>query len=119
MLVAFIQEYFEVDIEDESEKSVAKDIVKLFLNLNENKTELLDKLIAMDKTYSYSQYEIKFPIEDTSDSDDMLVDEEGSNPNTNEAEDVVKLIVESKPIHKNEPEVDEEGFTIVKKKKKY
>ena len=80
MLYDFLSENYDTYLEDESEQLVARSLKKLYTEINENKTEFIDKLREVDKTFNYSVYSIKFPIEEIQDeiktNDKMEVDNE-------------------------------------------
>ena len=95
LLLSFFQDFFDTYLEDESEKIVAKNLIKLFKEIKEDKTEYLDKLREFDKTFNYKIYNIEFPIVDIPVEEDVKME---------------KLTIQNEP--------DEEGFIEVGKKKK-
>jgi hypothetical protein len=105
MLFSFYQEFFDIDLDDESEKFVAKSLIRLYEDINTNKLEYLEKLKTIDKTFNYKFYSIEFPINMNKLQEkipDLIADELEH-----------KMIIEK---YDNIP--DEEGFIEVKKKKK-
>ena len=109
LIFCFFQEFFDVDLEDDSERNVAKNLIKLFDEITESKFDYLDRLRSIDKTFNYSTYFIQFPIvmEETQlikdFEDQMEIDDGGKKSN----------------VSNKQTEMDDEGFVIVKKKKKY
>jgi hypothetical protein len=95
LLQSFFEDFFETFLEDDSKDIVAKNLIKLFRELKEGKTEFLDKLREVDKTFNYKIYSIEFPIVD------IPVEEEVK---------IEKLTIQNEP--------DEDGFVEVGKKKK-
>jgi hypothetical protein len=109
MLYFFIEEFFEVGLEDESENDVAKTLVRLYTQLQSGETACLNKLIEIDQRPNTYNYSISFPIQESlllakQLDQQMIIDDEDINTNIN------------KKREENEP--DEEGFIEVKKKKK-
>jgi hypothetical protein len=112
LIFCFFQEFFDVDLEDDSERFVAKNLIKLYGELKSNKLEYLERLRQVDKTFNYSTYYIKFPIviEETK----LIKDFENQM-----AIDEVENTQNNKVNNNKKEEMDDEGFVIVKKKKKY
>jgi hypothetical protein len=96
MLYDFLSENFDTYLEDESESLVARSLTRLYTELKENKSEYLNRLREIDKTFNYSAYSIKFPIE--------IVETDTQDLQTG--------------VEKMKIEPDEEGFVEVKKGKK-
>jgi hypothetical protein len=97
MLYEFLTDNFDTFLEDDSEKLVARSLIRLFNEIKENNFEYINKLREGDKTYNYSVFSIKFPIEN---NEDINMDEKPKDDN------------------KMDVEPDEEGFVEVKKGKK-
>jgi hypothetical protein len=98
LIFCFVQEFFDVDLEDDSERQIAKNLIKLYNEIfKENKTEFIDRLRTIDKTFNYSNYSIAFPI---------IVQEK-------------VLVKDFENKMKIDKEEDDEGFVVVKKGKKY
>jgi hypothetical protein len=95
LLISFFQDFFDTYLEDDSEKAVAKSIIRLFKELKEGKTEFLDNLREINKKFNYKIYSIEFPIIDVPVEEEVKIE---------------KLTI------KNDP--DEDGFIEVGKKKK-
>jgi hypothetical protein len=95
MLYEFLCDNYDTYLEDKSEELVAKSLKRLFDELISGKNEYLNKLREQDKTFNYSVYSIKFPIEESTEDVEMAVE---------------KLKIENEP--------DEDGFVEVKKGKK-
>lgn len=117
MLFAFIEEFFEVDLQDESEFDVAKSLIKLYNEIDGNKMDYLNKLKNADKTFNSSNFSIPFPI-----SDDIKLSQELNNKlQVNETNDIDmeenSFTNTNKQNKANEP--DEDGFVVAKKGKKF
>lgn len=111
LIFCFFQEFFDVDLEDESESTVARNLIKLYEEIKSGKLDYLERLRKIDKTYNYSHYYIEFPIVI---EEKKLIEDFQNQMAIDVNEDVKKSNVNSK-----QEEMDDEGFVIVKKKKKY
>merc|ERR1711976_735381 len=63
ILFDFVHEYFDVIMESMDEHHVAKNLIKLYDEIEEGKEEYLQKLRTIDSTYNYSKYQIDFPLD--------------------------------------------------------
>ena len=120
----FIGDYFKIELADDSDLAVAKDLIKLHDDLKYNKgelVELFENKANQDK--NILKYSVEFPINEKQEipikKDESEDDEEGE-----EEEDEKEDNKEDKKEDKKEDdkmkidEPDEEGFILVKKGKK-
>ncbi|ESK98088.1 pre-rrna-processing protein tsr2 [Moniliophthora roreri MCA 2997] len=118
MLVQVMTDEFEVLVEDGSAESVAKDIVAMWDDVQAGKGDALvqrweekaDKLKGKQEVV-----DIKKGAEEV-DDDDWEDDEEDDEDAMDEDEQVPQLIERPPPRRKEEPVIDEDGFTLVKGK---
>lgn len=121
-LFGFIQDYFQVDLDDDSDAEVANMLIQLYSELIQNKTTCLSQLKEKSKI-GKTTYSIYFPIrgdqkvvfeaKDSDDEEDEFEecdDDENDINKSNEA----KKDVEMKIDNNN----DNDGFVEIKKKKK-
>ena len=125
----FIGDYFKVQLADDSDLDVAKDLIKLYDELKYGKETLLNELITKSEKENKQKYWIEFPItgkqvlpqkkkEESDESDEAGEEEE------DEKDVKMKDIKEDKKDEKKDDdkmkidEPDEEGFILVKKGKK-
>ena len=119
MLLQVMEDEFDCVVEDESGEDVASDIVKMWVEsqmadgkrdtivkFEELAEKLKGKKVSAQITSEENEVDGEGDDDDGDDSEDE-VDETGM-----EVEEVPKLL-----DRKNEPEVDEDGFTLVKGKK--
>ena len=112
LIFCFFQEFLDIDLEDDSERYVAKNLIKLQEELKSLKLDYLERLRQVDKTFDYSTYYIQFPI--VIDDKNLIKDFE----NQMEIDESPKT--QNNNGNKNKQvEMDDEGFVIVKKNKKY
>ncbi|KAF6754095.1 hypothetical protein DFP72DRAFT_1170551 [Ephemerocybe angulata] len=110
-----MEEEFEVRVEDGSAESVAKDIMKIYDEIREGKAEALEKFETLaEKTKNKKVEAIQKVVSDDEDWDD----DDGESDVDEEMEDDPQLIQRPEPPKKEEPDVDEDGFTTVKAKNK-
>ena len=131
----FIGDYFQIQLDDDSDLSVGKDLIKLYDDLKYGKGQMLNELEAKaNKDANIAKYSIEFPItgkqvvpvkkKEESDDDDEEDEEEEDEKEEDKKEDNK----EEKKDDKKEDikdddkmkidEPDEEGFILVKKGKK-
>ena len=113
LLLQIMADEFDVALEDDSAAAVAKDIVKLFEAVRAGDETFVKELEAQaDKVKGkVPKYERGVGSESESGSGSEWEDEEES-----EGEPVPQLLNHSEPRTREEPQVDEDGFTTVKKK---
>lgn len=118
MLLQIMADEFEAVLEDDSAASVAKDIVRMWVETREGKDSTVKKYEELADKIKGKKIEVKGNIE--SDDDDGWEDEEDGEDYMDDDEDEAPQLIEHKvpPAPKNEPDVDEDGFTLVKGKGK-
>ena len=119
-LGGFIDDYFQIRLEDESDLEVAEILIKLFNSLSEGKEDFYTKLLKSEAKIKYS---IDFPIlgnqkiifekAEEDDEDDAEEEEEEEDEKKRENKKSEK---EENKMETDEP--DEDGFIEVRKKKK-
>jgi len=132
-LYTFIGDYFNAELDDQSDIEISKILYKLFLDLKDGKIEYLEKL---KKEKNKIKYNIEFPItgnqkiimekyEEEKEEDEE--EEENENNNENVKEDIKENIEKNDKENNlnnknnkkdNKMEIDDEGIIIVKKKGK-
>ncbi|EPS97831.1 hypothetical protein FOMPIDRAFT_1024879 [Fomitopsis schrenkii] len=113
MLLQVMQDEFETVLEDGSAEVVAKDIVAMWDAVHGGRSELVMKFEAhAEKTKGK-----KIQVEEAAGDDDDWSDESGSEDGSDD-EDEAPMLVDSRQTkpQKQEPVVDEDGFTVVKGK---
>ena len=118
-LFTFMYDYFQVDLEDESDIEIAKILLNLFNELKEGKENLLNKLKS-DEKKSTMKHSVEFPIL----GNQKVIFEKEEEDNEESSKDEDEEEEDEKDINKNKgnkkmdiDDVDEDGFTIVKKGK--
>ena len=138
----FIGDYFKIQLADDSDLSVAGDLIKLYDDLKYGKGQMLDALeLKVNQDTNTSKYSIEFPItgkqvipvskkeesdDDEEDEEEEDEKEEGKKEDKKEEkkEDEKEEEKEDKKDDKNDDnkmkidEPDEEGFILVRKGKK-
>ncbi|KAF9442910.1 hypothetical protein P691DRAFT_441717 [Macrolepiota fuliginosa MF-IS2] len=116
MLLQIVADEFEAVLEDDSAASVARDIVRMWVETKEGKEDAVKKYEELADKVKGKRIEVKENIE--SDDDDWEDEEDGEDYME---DDEAPRLIEHKapsPAPKDEPEVDEDGFTLVKGKAK-
>ncbi|KAI0726846.1 Pre-rRNA-processing protein TSR2-domain-containing protein [Fomitopsis betulina] len=112
MLLQVMEDEFETVLEDSSAEAVAKDIVTMWDAVQGGDSELVAKFeMHEEKTKGK-----KIQVEEAAGDEDDWSDESGSDDGDDG--DDAPMLVDSQQTktHKQEPEVDEDGFTVVKGK---
>ena len=127
----FIGDYFQIQLADDSDLAVAKDLIKLHDDLKYNKGELVEYFQnKADQDKNILKYSVEFPItgkqeiplkkKEESDDDEEGEEEEDEKEEGNKKEDKKEDKIEDKKeddkMKIDEPDV--EGFILVKKGKK-
>lgn len=119
-LIAAMQEAFEVDLEDDSDQTVARDIIRLWKQLVRGNTAMLQevekmaaeragqKVKASGQDGAQDVDEDGNPVDDDEDDDDEDEDMEGDDSEA-------PKLVDNKDTQPKEPVVDDDGFTLVQK----
>jgi len=132
-LYTFIGDYFNAELDDQSDIEISKILYKLFLELKDGKIEYLEKL---KKDKNKIKYNIEFPITGhqkiimekyEEEKEEEEEEEEDENNNENAKEDIKENSEKNDKENNlnnnnkkkdNKMEIDDEGFIIVKKKGK-
>ena len=120
----FVGDYFRVQLADDSDLDVAKDLIKLYDELKYGKETFLNELIAKADKDNKQKYWIDFPITgkqvlQPKKKEESESDEEGEEEEDEKDEKKEEKKNEKKDDDKmNIDEPDEEGFILVKKGKK-
>ncbi|KAH7101184.1 Pre-rRNA-processing protein TSR2-domain-containing protein [Auriculariales sp. MPI-PUGE-AT-0066] len=111
MLLQVMQDEFEVDLDDDSGADVAKQITQLWSSGDVQKSTVEALEAAEQKAKSKRIVAQRAPGEDD-DSSDEDDDADGDDAMDN---DEAPQLVASTSTQREEPEVDDDGFTVVKK----
>lgn len=110
MILQALADEFECNVEDGSSTTVARDIIKLWKDIGEGNMEFLEETEAIAKAVSGKKVQARVgegngdsDWEDDVDSDEI------------EEEDAPQLVDRSEKRAATPPEVDEEGFTTVRR----
>jgi len=115
MLLQVMSDEFETVIEDGSAESVAKDIVKLWDDTRIGKQDLVLKFEDLAEKVKGKRPNAQEKVV-SDDEDDWHDDDEGEDDEMDEDEAPQLLENSSQQQQPREPEVDEDGFTMVKGK---
>ena len=107
-LLQVMADEFEADLEDGSAEAVARDIVRLWGEACAGGTTFLGEVEERADRMKGKKVEVEEVSGDNSDWEDESGDED-----EDEADEAPRLM-ERQPREKEEPEVDEDGFTTVK-----
>ena len=111
-LFTFMSDYFQVDLEDQSDSEIANILINLFNELKNGKDTLLNKLKNKENK-SNMKYNVDFPIlgnqkvifeKEEEDIEESFEEEEEKNKERNNNK-------------MDTDDVDEDGFTVIKKGK--
>lgn len=109
-LLQIMEDEFETVLEDGSAEAVAKDVVKLWEEIQEGSNRLVVQLEEQAERMKGKKVQVEEVAGDNSDWADESEDEDGDD------EEDAPTLVASQTKPKPEPEVDEDGFTVVKGK---
>ncbi|KIJ04378.1 hypothetical protein PAXINDRAFT_104199 [Paxillus involutus ATCC 200175] len=116
LLLQIMSDEFEVVLEDDSSAAVSKDIVKLFRSVCTGDDTLVKELEAQAERIKGKTPQYEVGAGSGSDWEDEDEDDGESGSEDGEGEgDVSQLLDRSGGGGREEPEVDEDGFTKVKK----
>ncbi|EAU82384.1 hypothetical protein CC1G_06694 [Coprinopsis cinerea okayama7 len=115
LLLQIMSDEFEVSIEDGSGESVARDLVQLWDETREGRDAGVLKFEELAEKSKGKK--VEYVAKDQSDDEDWESDDGEDDGDEEMDEDVPQLLQPSEPRPKEEPEVDEDGFTLVKSKK--
>ena len=125
----FIGDYFKIQLADDSDLSVAKDLIKLYDDLKYGKGQMLKELEAKaNKDIYITKYSVEFPItgkqivpvkkKEESDDDEEEEEEEDEKEDKKEEKKEDKKEDKKDDDKMNIDEPDDDGFIVVKKGKK-
>ena len=123
----FIGDYFKIQLADDSDLSVAKDLIKLYDDLKYGKGQMLQELEAKaNKDIYITKYSVEFPItgkqvipvkkKEESDEEDEEEEDEKEEKKEEKKEDKKEDKKDDDKMNIDEP--DDDGFIVVKKGKK-
>ena len=117
LLLQIMADEFDTHLEDGSAEAVATDIVKLWEDVQTvNAEAAVSSLEARAQTLKGRKIVTREEIDESGEWDDTD-DEEGEEGESDEADaDNAPSLLAPRDEKKHEPEVDEEGFTLVKSK---
>jgi pre-rRNA-processing protein TSR2 len=117
MLLDIMAEEFEVEVEDGTSKSVAKDIVKIWKEAFEGNAatvlQLEADVVRMGDAKVVAQTQPASGDSDFEDEDDGEDDDEEDGEDDEMEEDAPPLVESQQTPTRPEPVVDEDGFTLV------
>ncbi|KAK7438179.1 rRNA accumulation-related protein [Stygiomarasmius scandens] len=117
LLLQVMQDEYEVSVEDGSAESVAVDIVRIWEEVSSGKQELVVKFEDLADKLKDKKPMVETQAEgDEEDWEDDGDDESGDDEEGEDEDEPVPQLIERPK--KNEPEVDEDGFTLVKKNRR-
>lgn len=115
MLLQIMADEFEAVLEDDSAESVAQDIVRLWQETRIGKQDFLLKFEELADKMKGKKVDAQMVV--SNEGEEWEDDDEGSD--ADDDEEAPQLLQHPPPPPpKNEPEVDEDGFTLVKGKGK-
>lgn len=110
-LLQIMEDEYETVLEDGSAEAVAKDVVKLWQEIQAGSSQFVAQLEGQAEQMKGKKVQAEEVAGDNSDWEDESGDEDG------EDEEDAPTLVAPETKSKPEPEVDEDGFTVVKGKK--
>lgn len=116
MLLQIMEDEFEAVIEDDSAASVAKDIVRMWVETKDGKEDAVKTFEELAEKIKGKRVDVK--VSGGSDDEEGWEDEEDGDDFIASDDDAPQLMDHGLPPTSNEPEVDEDGFTLVKGKGK-
>lgn len=114
LLLQVMLDEFEVNVDDESGFDVATDIVRLRTQCGKGNFEEVDRLLARWESRKGAKVVMKQGEDQDNDTD--WDDTDGEEDDDEEMDEAPALVAAPKK-EKKEPEVDEDGFTMVSKKR--
>ncbi|TFK68113.1 hypothetical protein BDN72DRAFT_888676 [Pluteus cervinus] len=115
MLLQILADEYEVRVEDGSAEDVARDLIRLWDECKLGKDGLVKRFEEGEAKVRNKRenVEVSTTEEDGEWTDD---DEDGEDADDEEMEEAPQLLDSLQQKQKNEPEVDEDGFTLVKRR---
>ena len=111
LLLQVMEDEFTTNLEDGSAESVAEDIVRVWENIHAGKQDLVTRYEQQAERLKGKKLQVREEVGSDSDWDD---EEEGEGDSQN---DEAPQLLDDKPA-KVEPQIDEDGFTLVQGKGK-
>lgn len=120
LLLQVMSDEFEAVIEDGSAESVARDIVKMWDEARLGTQDMVVKFEELADKMKGKRAEAREEVTDDQDEsmEDDDEDDEGDDDGSDMDENAPQLMDHTQSRPKDEPEVDEDGFTMVKGKGK-
>jgi pre-rRNA-processing protein TSR2 len=119
MLLQIMEDEFDCNIEDGSAESVARDMVRMWEESGTGREEGVRSLETQAERIKGKKFDVK--VEEAMEEGSDWEDEEGGSDEDeamDNGEEVPTLVPARDNHSEEEPEVDEEGFTLVKSKGK-
>lgn len=112
MLLQIMSDEYDVVLEDGSAEAVAKDIVKLWAQMKDNgSSTLVDEWEEKGRRTMGEKVQVEWTVDETGETEADSTDEDDED--IDEAPEL--LDVGRPPNRREESEIDDEGFTLVKK----
>jgi pre-rRNA-processing protein TSR2 len=118
LLLQVMADEFDVVIEDGSAESVAIDVVKIWEETKVGKQELVLKFEQLADAMKGKKVVAQVVPANEGDEDEWEDDDSDSDEDMDDGEEAPQLLQPENLTYGNEPEVDEDGFTLVKGKGK-
>ncbi|KAG6915193.1 hypothetical protein DXG01_012789 [Tephrocybe rancida] len=115
LLLQIMADEYEAVIEDGSAESVAQDIVRMWEETRVGRADSVAKFEELAQNVKGKKAEVH---QAPSNDDEEWEDEDDDESGEDQEEDEAPQLLQAQPQTKNEPEVDEDGFTLVKGKGK-
>ncbi|GLB33145.1 putative pre-rRNA-processing protein TSR2 [Lyophyllum shimeji] len=112
MLLQVMSDEYEANVEDGSAESVAVDIVRMWEETRIGKQDTVLKFEEMADKVKGRTADVQYAP--TNDDDEWEDEEEGSSGEDDGEDEAPQLLQPTQNPQRNEPEVDEDGFTLVK-----
>lgn len=114
MLLQVMADEYEASVEDGSAEDVAVDIVRLWDETKVGKQDLVLKFEALAEKAKGKKANVQEKVVSDDEDEDWESGDDEDGADSDEAPQL--LVVEHQPRESREPEVDEDGFTLVKGK---
>lgn len=118
LLLQIMADEYETIVEDGSAESVAQDIVRMWEETRIGKADSVIKFEQLAQNIKGKKADVQHTPQGQDDEWEDDYDGSDDDEEDEEEEEEVPQLLQSQSQHKNEPEVDEDGFTLVKGKGK-
>jgi len=119
MLLQIMSDEFDTVLEDGSAERVGKDVVKLWGDIYVKGTGEAEVKMLEEVSNKQKGKKVAAKLEENSDEEiDGESGEEGEEGDWTDEEDEAPRLIDPQPKRPEQPEVDEDGFTMVKRKAK-